>query len=162
MSFRVAKVDHRQQANARQIHALQMAAYAQEAALLGAVDFPPLNRTIEEVQASTERFLGAFDHEVLVGAISVGAGEEPGSWNIDSLVVSPARQREGIARHLMVATLEQHGAGLMTVQTGAKNAPALALYLRFGFVEFQRWFVGREPLELVRLRRIGQGIARGG
>jgi hypothetical protein len=33
-----------------------MAAYSQEAMLIGAADFPPLSRTLEDVRSSSEQF----------------------------------------------------------------------------------------------------------
>ena len=44
-----------------------------------------------------------------------------------SLVVAPQLQRRGIGRALMAAVLDAHESKGLTVQTGAKNAPALAL-----------------------------------
>ena len=53
-----------------------MGAYAQEAQLLGAVDFPPLKRTVEEVRSSTEEFLAAFIGDAMVGVVSVWPDQE--------------------------------------------------------------------------------------
>jgi ribosomal protein S18 acetylase RimI-like enzyme len=138
---------------ARQIHLVQMNAYAQEALLLGAVYFPPLERTVEDVRASAEKFSAAFVGSDIVGAISVLSDEEGLGINIASLVVSPQFQRQGIGRALMAAVLESHRSDGFTVQTGVKNLPALALYRQLGFVEVRRWLVGREPLELTKLHR---------
>ncbi len=76
-----------------------------------------------------------FDDKTLVGVISVGPDEDPEAQNITSLVVHPARQREGIASILLHTLIENFGADPMTVQTAAKNLPALALYAKFGFVD---------------------------
>jgi ribosomal protein S18 acetylase RimI-like enzyme len=73
--------------------------------------------------------------------------------NVASLVVTPQFQRQGIGAALMGSVVATHGSGAITVQTGVKNLPALSLYARAGFTEIRRWFVGREPLELVRLLR---------
>jgi ribosomal protein S18 acetylase RimI-like enzyme len=131
-----------------------MLAYAQEAALLGAVRFPPLECTVDDVMAGTETFHAAFAGDELVGAIGISQEAEGGSTSIDSLVVSPEFQRRGAGRALVDAVVARHGHAPMFVQTGAKNAPALALYAQFGFVEVERWLAGEEPLELVRLRRL--------
>jgi len=141
---------------ARRIHAVQMRAYAQEAALLGAVRFPPLERTVEDIRNSPERFLVATHEDLIVGAISVEPDAQDMGINIASLVVDPSFQRKGIGRRLLEAVLAAHGEGDLTVQTGARNLPALALYESVGFVPFRRWLVGREPLELVKLRRRGR------
>ena len=120
---------------------------------MGAVCFPPLKRSVEEVRDAAESFLVAFIGDELVGAASVWPDPEGVGINVASLVVSPHFQRQGIGTALLASILATHGKGEITVQTGVKNLPALAVYARAGFVEFRRWFVGREPLELVKLRR---------
>jgi ribosomal protein S18 acetylase RimI-like enzyme len=139
---------------AQQLHAVQMVAYAQEAKLLGAIYFPPLERTVVELQTTEEVFLAAFMCQELVGAASVWPDPEGTGMNIASLVVAPQIQRQGIGTALMASVLATHGSGEITVQTGAKNLPALSLYARAGFIELRRWFVGHEPLELVKLQRL--------
>lgn len=153
-AFRIELVDHRALAIAQQLHAVQMSAYAQEARLLGAVYFPPLERTVEDLRTSAEEFLAAFVGDEIVGATSVQPDEEGMGINIASLVVAPQFQRRGIGRGLMAAVLAAYASRELTVQTGAKNLPALALYAQVGFVELRRWLVGREPLELIKLRRL--------
>lgn len=149
----IVAVDHTQQAVARRLHAVQMSAYAQEARLLGAVWFPPLERSVEDIAGGHERFTAAFVGDELAGAIGIEPDPEALGLTIASLVVAPPFQRRGIARALMAQLLAEHGHGVLTVQTGARNAPALALYTACGFGELRRWFAGREPLELVKLLR---------
>ncbi|MBU1107336.1 MAG: GNAT family N-acetyltransferase [Candidatus Riflebacteria bacterium] len=151
--FFIQYVDHRDAKTAARLHAVQMAAYRQEADLLGVKHFPPLEVSVQEIQELPEKFLAALEGEEIIGATSVCPDDETDGQNIASLVVAPARQREGIAGRLMTALLVEYGNGLMTVQTAAKNSPALALYAKFGFVEFKRWCVGEEALELVKLLR---------
>jgi ribosomal protein S18 acetylase RimI-like enzyme len=157
----VKPVDQADPEMAERIHAVQMAAYAQEALLVGAKRFPLLEKTAHDVQVSGERYFGAFDGELLVGVVCVDLDDDPKVHNIASLVVDPARQREGIASRLMQTVLEKYGVERITVQTAAKNLPALALYKKFGFVECQRWAVGEEALELVRLLRPGDNAESG-
>lgn len=130
---------------AKEIHAVQMAAYAQEAELIAAKYFPPLNTTLDDILQSDEHFFGITDEGVLLAAISLCES------NICSLVVAPRHQRKGLASCLLRFVIEQ-GAEL-TVMTAVKNTPALALYAGFGFAEFQRCLKGQEALELVFLRR---------
>ena len=67
----VVRVDHASESIARDIHTVQMSAYAQEAKLLGAIDFPPLRCTIDDIRTSYEEFWAAYCGEQLVGCISV-------------------------------------------------------------------------------------------
>jgi ribosomal protein S18 acetylase RimI-like enzyme len=147
-------VDHTVESVARAIHAVQMSAYAQEARLLGVLQFPPLARTVEDVRVGTESFLGVHVGGQLVGSVSVEPDPEYTGMSIASLTVAPAFQRRGIATALMVEVLQRHGAGCLTVQTGMRNAPALRLYERLGFVRVRRWVVGPESLEIVKLCRV--------
>jgi len=133
---------------------VQISAYAQEAKLLGAIDFPPLRCTVHDIRTSREEFLAAYLGEQLVGAISVQSAHGHVSKSICSLVVSPTFQRRGIATQLLAKVLQLYGSQALTVQTGAKNEPALNLYSQLGFLEYRRWLAGQEPLELVELRRL--------
>ncbi len=151
--LRIEQVDHSSSETARQIHRVQLLAYVQEAKLLGAIDFPPLRRTVEDIRTCREEFFAAMMGDELLGAISVWPDPEGMGTNIASLVVAPAYQRRGVARNLLAEVLHRYGAGSFTVQTGARNAPALNLYTQSGFVELRRWFIGPERLELVKLHR---------
>jgi hypothetical protein len=75
---------HTDAAIAAQIHSVQMAAYAQEAALLGVTNFPPLERMVDDICQSSESFLGAFEGQTLVGAMSTKPDEADGSIHIRS------------------------------------------------------------------------------
>ena len=136
---------------AEQIHRVWMQAYSQEALLLGARTFPPLRVTIEDLRASTETFFAAFVGQELVGSTSVERGVE--GTNITSMVVAPAFQRRGAASQLLAEVLRSYGSSPITVQTGVKNAPALALYAKAGFVPIEHWVAGPEQLQLVKLHR---------
>ncbi len=149
----IGNLNHRQAAIAAAIHEVQMAAYSQEAALLGVEHFPPLDQTPEGIRSLRERFIGAWLEDALVGAISLETAEERDVMNIASLVVSPRVQRRGIARRLLRAALSDCEGRPVTVSTGAQNEPVLKLYEQFGFVEHGRRRVGPERLEIVTLRR---------
>ena len=116
----VCRVDHASESIARDIHAVQMSAYAQEAKLLGVIDFPPLSCTVDDIRTSHEEFLVAYCGDQLVGSISVqSARGQKVSKSICWLVVAPAFQRRGIAKQLLAKVLHVYGAYAITVQTGS-------------------------------------------
>ncbi|QDL53175.1 GNAT family N-acetyltransferase [Rhodoferax aquaticus] len=134
------------------IHAVQMLAYQQEAQLLGAQDFPPLRSTVEDLAQSGQLFWVARIASQTVGAMRLEVDAQAQTVCIASLVVHPQAQRSGIGHGLLGAALAYAPNYVFEVQTGAANAPALALYARCGFKEIHRHCVGPERLELVRLR----------
>jgi ribosomal protein S18 acetylase RimI-like enzyme len=137
---------------AKAIHAVQMAAYAQEAALLGLTTLPPMRVTVPELQSSPNRFQAAFKGETLVGAISTLEKPELDSLLIDSLVVHPGHQRLGVASLLLRHCLQDTRALSIRVSTGAGNEPAIALYQKHGFAVYRLWRIEAESLDLVTLR----------
>jgi ribosomal protein S18 acetylase RimI-like enzyme len=148
----VRRLDHRDLAVAERIHAIQMAAYAQEAVLLGVVSFPPLERQVMDVQRTEGHFLGAFLDGQLAGSLSIEPGRPEHELTISSLTVDPDFQRRGLGRVLVAAVFREFAFRGLTVSTGSRNLPALTLYAQFGFVEFSRRLVGEEQLEVVELR----------
>jgi ribosomal protein S18 acetylase RimI-like enzyme len=150
LSLRAA--DHCSLEIARAIHGVQMLAYAQEAALLGMPSLPPQQLTVEQLQASDERFTAAYLSSTLVGAVGVIDKPDVSMRVINSLVVHPAHLRAGIATRLLLHVLAAAEAASIRVSTGAGNEPALALYRKHGFVEYKRWFVAPERLALVALK----------
>ena len=159
-SVSVRSVEHCNARVAAELHAVQFAAYSQEAQLLGVRNFQPLMRTVSEVQRSGEAYLAAFVGARMVGAIGVEPANERQGTCIASLVVLPEFQRRGIATRLLAAVVAACGGKALHVQTGIKNEPALALYARAGFVQARRWRVGPESLELVALVRAAEVGAR--
>ena len=151
----IKQLYNRDAAVARQIHAVQMLAYTQEALLLGVSDFPPLRSQAEDVRSSSECFIGAFQEEVLVGVLAFEPDEEEhGQQLITSLVVHPEHQRKGYARALMIEFLRLNPASVIAVSTAAANTPALALYRGMGFSEYRWGTVGSEALAIVKLRHL--------
>jgi ribosomal protein S18 acetylase RimI-like enzyme len=144
---------HKTLATAEQIHAVMMLAYAQESALLKVKHFVPLERAVSEVQASSDFFFGAFVGDELVGAIGIGPDDEPDQLCINSLVVHPKAQRQGIGRLLVAAALQRGAGAVFAVATAGLNVPALALYREFGFVEYRWGEIGPERVGLIKLRR---------
>ena len=120
-------------AKAERLLAVQRAAYAAEAELMGCDGIPPLHERLEELlELERQRWLGRFEGSTLVGGL---AWEEAGAAGIDllRLVVAPSEWRRGHATALLDAFDELVGPRPVSVATGSANAPALALYARRGF-----------------------------
>lgn len=152
-AFTIAPLDHRNAAVAQQIHTVLVPAYAQEARLLQAGDFPPLRRCVADIQAEEGFYLGAQRGDTLLGALALGPDDEPGQLLITTLVVHPDHQRQGVARALMADVLRRGAGAAFAVSTGADNAPALALYQGLGFTVYRHGSIGPDALALVKLRR---------
>ncbi|MEW2376260.1 GNAT family N-acetyltransferase [Micromonospora sp. NPDC047812] len=116
---------------ARSLLAVQHAAYAVEAALIGDDRIPPLHETLADVRAVPLHWLGARSGPRLVGAI--GWTEDDTTVGIDRLVVDPAAHRRGIGRALVGAVLSHAGNRRVVVATGRDNRPARQLYESLGF-----------------------------
>jgi GNAT superfamily N-acetyltransferase len=118
---------------AEAVVALQRASYRVEADLLGARTLPALKESPRRLRKTREHFLGAYEGERLVGAVSWK--RSGGLVDIHRLVVHPERFRRGIARALLHALDErQPDAQRWVVATGEANAPARRLYEGHGFV----------------------------
>lgn len=112
--------------------AVQHAAYAIEAKIIGDDRIPPLSETLEELRAQPLRWAGAFDEgELLVGAV---AWEETvDEVDINRLVVDPGAHRRGVGRALVEEVMSRADGRRIVVSTGRDNAPARRLYERLGF-----------------------------
>jgi GNAT superfamily N-acetyltransferase len=112
--------------------ALQKAAYAVEAELIGDDRIPPLHESLAELRAQPLRWLGAVDEDRrLAGAV---AWEETAAEvDVNRLVVHPSALRRGIGRALVKEVLARAGARRVVVSTGRDNTPARTLYERLGF-----------------------------
>ncbi|MFC6150080.1 MULTISPECIES: GNAT family N-acetyltransferase [Mumia] len=124
--------------------AVQRAAYAVEAELIGFPDLPMLHETLDELMASDEEFLGAYEDDVLVGAVS-WIRLDDGTVDIYRLIVHPDAHRRGIGSSLLEVLAVIEPTHRTIVSTGSVNAPALALYAGLGFV-------------VVGVREVGPGI----
>jgi len=133
----IQRLDHTNKTTAVSIRAVFQKSYAVEAELLGAVDFPPLQRTVDNFLASEHVFFGFYMDEHLAAVIEVATFED--AKHIQSLVVLPRFFRLGIASGLLSFVLTTYPAKLFTVATGLKNTPAISLYKKFGFLETKQW-----------------------
>lgn len=122
---------------ARQIRAVFQRSYAVEAVLLKATVFPPLERPLESFLEMDTKFFGCFEGEELAGVVEVNHRAD--YTKINSLVVCPQYFRRGIGRRLVQFVFDEFDAELFLVETGADNAPAIALYEKLGFREIEQW-----------------------
>lgn len=152
MNFEVVLLEHREPALAARVAQLQREAYTVEAAWLGVKDFPPMRITAEEVAAIEGRVFAAVRDGELLGTMTLERRRD-GAQLVGALTVIPAHHRQGIGRALVAHLVHECGDRELVVSTGVANAPAIALYRAFGFVEGARRTVGVEPVEIVELRR---------
>jgi len=117
---------------AHELLALQHAAYAIEAELIGDDRIPPLHENEADLVAVDLSWLLELEGSRVVGALGYRLEGEGSVVDIDRLIVDPARLRRGIGARLVRRAL-----GLASgarVSTGRANAPARSLYERLGFV----------------------------
>ncbi|WP_409330943.1 GNAT family N-acetyltransferase [Trujillonella humicola] len=117
---------------AAELLALQRAAYAVEAALIGDDRIPPLHEDLAALRAAALRWTGVRAGRRLTGAVAWT--DEGDRVDVHRLVVAPAAGRRGIGTALVRSVLAAAGARATVVATGRDNAPARALYERLGFV----------------------------
>lgn len=130
----ITLLHHKQQDTAEAIHTVFQASYKVEAQFLEVSfdDFPPLNRTVNDLKSSATRFYGFYKEKELAAVIEVDHTQD--LLDICSLVVHPNYFRQGIAQQLLKFATKTHPSPLTVVETGYKNEPAKALYEKFGFV----------------------------
>lgn len=133
----ITKLDHSSEKIAEQIFAVFQSAYKIEAQLIGALDFPPLSRSANDIQNSTTQFYGFIENNCLADVIEIVI--ENKRLEIDSLTVNTHYFRKGIAHKLIDYVLTIMAVSEAMVETAVANLPAINLYKKHGFVEFKRW-----------------------
>ncbi|QCX00528.1 GNAT family N-acetyltransferase [Aggregatimonas sangjinii] len=133
----IQRLNHTHADVAEKIYGVFQKSYAVEAKLLEAVDFPPLQRTQNDIQTGENDFYGFYMDARLVAVVEI-AHQKP-AVHIQSLVVLPEYFRMGIASSLISFVSVTYPTPLFTVETGFKNEPAIALYKKFDFVETKQW-----------------------
>jgi len=127
-------------------------AYRVEAQLLGVDDFPPLKRTVEDVQNSASSFYGYQKNATLAAVVEVTCNA--GCLDIHSLIVSPSFFRQGLASDLLDFVLDCYDWMSARVETGRDNQPAIKLYQKKGFIIVKQWLTstGIMKIGLQKLR----------
>lgn len=151
-SVRLRTLSLTDNATAREVLALQKAAYAVEARLIGTDAIPPLHDNLLSLQMCGETFIGAYLKESLAGAMAVTIQNT--SLDICRLMVHPDYFRQGVATALLNHVLAMPDIRRYTVSTGAANHPAKALYTRHGFREIETmWVDGGVQITRFELKR---------
>ncbi|WP_298770006.1 GNAT family N-acetyltransferase [uncultured Shewanella sp.] len=133
----IEKLEHENEAVARQIHKVFQHAYKIEAQLLGVSDFPPLSRAIDVIQQATTLFYGVFDKHCIAAVIEIELTDQ--QLDIHSLTVDPEYFRRGFANQLIRYVLDNKDYLTAIVETAVGNFPAIQLYKKHGFIEYRRW-----------------------
>jgi ribosomal protein S18 acetylase RimI-like enzyme len=122
---------------AKQIYNIFQNSYKIEAQLIGVLNFPPLSRSIKDIENSRTKFYGYSEGQCLTAVLEIALEDK--CLGIDSLTVDPDHFRKGIANKLINYVLSVNDFLEATVETAVVNIPAIKLYKKHGFVEFKRW-----------------------
>lgn len=141
-------LDHHSEDVASQIHRVFQCAYEVEAELVKVEDFPPLQRSAEQIRAASSSFLGRWIGTELAAVAEYSLSGA--HLEIDSLAVRPRFFRRGLASEILRALLDRADWQTADVETAAQNYPAIALYGKFGFSASNRWETD-EGIEKVQL-----------
>jgi len=133
----ITKLNNSNETVASEIFTIFQNSYKVEAQLIGTLNFPPLFRTIKDIENSTTHFYGLYEKDCLAGIIEIAM--EDRQLHINSLTVDPSYFRKGIAKQLINYVLENMDYLEAIVETAVVNVPAINLYQKHGFVEFKRW-----------------------
>lgn len=128
----IKRIDFQDYEIIKDLFALQRISYLIEAKLIDYYDIPPLKETFEELLECEETFLGYFEDDELIGAVSfILEGEE---LTICRMIVHPNHFRKGIAQQLLRVVEKEHPyMPSYKVSTGKENFPAKNLYLKNGY-----------------------------
>ena len=146
----IALIKHKQQDKALDIRRVFQVSYKIEAELLGAINFPPLSRPLDEFYNCSNDFIGYYEDHKLVAVVEMK--NEVSNMHIQSLVVDPDYFRKGIARKLIAFVLDHYHTNQFTVETGRDNIPARKLYEGFKF-ELEKTYTAAENIIKVRYQR---------
>ncbi|CAI8399765.1 MAG: Uncharacterised protein [Flavobacterium sp. SCGC AAA160-P02] len=133
----IKKLRNKDKDTSQKMRTVFQVSYAVEAELLNAIDFPPLQRTLESYIESNTIFFGYMKNQEIAGVVEISHNKN--NTHINSLVVAPKFFRQGIATKLMQFVISTFDSESFTVETGLLNSPASALYKKFNFKEVKQW-----------------------
>ncbi len=137
MSIEISVLNNRNSTVSEEIYKLFQNSYKIEQAIIGVVDFPPLKRTVEDIQKSNSMFGGLFYEGRLVSLIEYTIDDN--EIMIDSFVTSPKYFRRGFGSRLFQYFLSKHQSKKILVETALKNNPAITFYKKFRFTQEKIW-----------------------
>lgn len=148
----IRKTDHSLLKTSEMIYEVFQASYAVEASILNHDNFPPLQRTADQIRQSKNVFYGYFSEEEMHAIMELELYSD--HVHIRSLCVLPSYFRQGIGRQLLNFVIDQFQTDLITVETGHANQPAVDFYLHFGFKKNKVWMtdVGIEKISFTMLK----------
>ena len=146
----IRKFDQQSTQELNQVYEIQIAAYRAEAKIIGAIVFPPLHGTRQELADSRDESFVSLQDNRPTGAIFLEMMAS--SVLISKLIVAPEFFRRGIAKKLISHCLTLYPQADFEVGTGSANYPALQLYRSFGFRIFEEATV-EENIRICRLQR---------
>lgn len=147
----IRKINHLENDEAEKIWHVFQRSYRIEADLIGATNFPPLNRTAGDIQSSKTEFFGFQKENAVAGVIEID--HHTHVLDICSLVVDPDHFRLGIGSQLMDYVLGLFDPVHSIVETALVNRPAISLYEAKGYVEEKRWMTSFK-IEKIKLQRV--------
>lgn len=147
----IIKLNNQDKQLAKQLQKVFQASYTIEAKILKAVDFPPLNRTLDQYIKTDTEFFAYWKGNEIAGAIEIKQTKD--SIHIQSLVVHPFFFRQGIAGKLLNHVFTHFKTSMFTVETGSANNPAIKLYENYGFIETQQYDTSH-GIRKIRLEKI--------
>jgi ribosomal protein S18 acetylase RimI-like enzyme len=150
----IISLDQHSDLVAAEIYRLFQRSYQKEAELIGRVDFPPLNRSSEQIKQSNTRFLGCRQENTLAAVIEMEL--QGAQLEIHSLVVDPDYFRQGHAMRFIEYVLFSNSWERSSVETAEQNLPAIRLYKKLGFTEEKKWTtaegINKIQLGMVKLK----------
>ncbi|MEI3597704.1 MULTISPECIES: GNAT family N-acetyltransferase [unclassified Oceanobacillus] len=130
----IKKIDITNPEVSKEVLNIQIPSYNVEAKIIDFYDIPPLKDTVQSLQQCGETFFGYYLNKELCGVISIKTDGR--IIDIHRLMVHPKHFRKGIAEKLLnFIEVELEKFEAIVVSTGTQNAPAVAFYLKNGFLK---------------------------
>lgn len=149
--FRIDLIDLNIKENVKTLLILQKKSYLEEAKIINYEYLPPLFETIENYQNTKEKVYGLYIKNELCSFISIETYRN--ELEICKLAVAPKYFRKGFAQHLLNFILKQNTTLKIKVSTGKGNYPAIALYMKNGFIIKDEKIINNQ-LTIVNFERV--------